>query len=173
MSAPYLGELKLVAFNILPRFWLPCDGRSVSIAQNSALFSLLGTYYGGDGVSNYSLPDLRGRIAVGGALGDPSSLQIGTRGGEETHVLIPGEVPSHSHTPQGSSSPGNQAGVSGGVWAGDSAKLNPPYRSDAPNAVMHPQSTGQTGGGQAHDNMQPFLAMHWIICMQGVFPSRN
>jgi microcystin-dependent protein len=168
MSEPFLGELKLIGFGFTPKSWLPCDGRLMSIALNNTLFSLLGTSYGGDGVTTFALPDLRGRIAIGPTTG----INVGARGGEESHTLTVAELPAHSHAANCSSMNGNRRGVAGAVWASDSARLNPPYRSDAANGAMHAQSSTMTGGGQAHDNMQPFTALTWIICVSGIFPPR-
>lgn len=166
MADPFLGELKLVALNFAPRGWVPCDGRLLPKAANMQLFNLLGTKYGGDGINNFAVPDLRGRIAIGPTTG----IDQGASGGEETHALTLNELPAHTHTPRANNSNGNQAGPGGGVWANDSAKLNPPYRSGGANATMHAQSITATGGGQGHDNMQPFLVLHWIIAVQGIYP---
>lgn len=168
MAEPFVGELKLVALNFAPRGWALCNGQLLPISGNQALFSLLGTTYGGNGTTNFALPNLRGRIPIGAG----SGITQGSLGGEESHVLTLAELAAHSHTPQCSNAAGNQAGVAGAVWARDSASLNPPYRAGPMNAAMNASSVTATGAGLPHDNMQPSLVLNWIIALQGIFPSQ-
>ena len=168
MAFPFLGEIRLVSFSFAPSGWMKCDGQLVRIADYIALFDLVGNTYGGDGITTFGLPDLRGRVIAGGGAG---ILNLGTSGGEEMHTLTTAEMAAHGHAPRCSDSAGNQAGVAGAVWASDSAKLDPPYRNVAPNAAMNAQSVIATGGGMGHNNMQPFLTLNYVIAMFGIFPS--
>jgi microcystin-dependent protein len=167
MSTQYVGQIKLVAFPRIPIGWAECDGQLLDKSVYGELFTVIGTTYGGDGVTTFALPDLRSRIP----LGTSPDFPLGATGGEETHMLTMQEMASHGHSAQCNDSAGNQSGVSGGVWAGDSAKLNPPYRATTPNATMNGAAVGSAGGGQAHDNMQPFTTINYIIALYGVFPS--
>ena len=171
-NTPFLGEVDLVAFNFAPKGWALCEGQLLSINQNTALFSLLGTQYGGDGISTFALPDLRGRMAVGMDQGPGLSNRIiGQNGGEEQVTLAVIQMPSHTHQAYASSS-ANGHSPAGAVWGAQPQVFL--YSSGSSNLVaMHPQAIGATGGGQAHDNMPPYLVMTYIIALQGIFPSRN
>ncbi len=168
MSDPYIGQLALVGFNFAPRGWAFCQGQLMSIAENNALFALLGTTYGGDGISSFALPDLRGRAVVG--FGQGPGLQNYTQGqvgGTETVGLLPTQIPSHSHTvacsaeESSSSSPTGQLLANGSIYA------------STPNNTMSPAMIGASGGNQAHENMPPYLVLNWIIALEGVFPPRS
>jgi microcystin-dependent protein len=176
VSSPFLGQILTVPYNFAPRNWSFCNGQLLPINQNTALFSLLGTFYGGNGTSNFALPNLQGRVPVhvGGSSGQGpgglSSHVLGESDGEETHTLSVNEIPSHSHTvsPQASNDerttdqPGNAYPTTGGVYAST-------HNSNAP---MGAQSTSQVGG-QPHDNRQPYLVLNYVIAMSGIFPSRS
>jgi microcystin-dependent protein len=169
---PFLGEIDLVAFNFAPLGWAICDGSILSISQNTALFSLLGTTFGGDGVSTFALPDLRGRRAIG--MGQGPGLQnyiLGQNGGEETVTLTVGQLPAHSHTFLASSAPGNSLKPAGNYWA--SASQVNLYSTGFSHVAMAPQAIGLTGGGQPHDNRPPYLVMNYIIATSGIYPSQN
>ena len=144
----------------------PATGRILNTADHVLLSTLLGNLYGGDGVTTFAIPDLRGRVAIGVGNG----ITQGAKGGEETHTVTAAELAVHTHTPLCQDAAGNQRGVAGAVWAADSAKLNPPYRNGAPNAQMNAQSIASSGGGQAHENMQPYLVLTWIIAYEGIYP---
>jgi microcystin-dependent protein len=160
---PFQGEIKLVAFNFAPRGWAFCNGQILPIAQNQALFSILGTTYGGNGQTTFALPNLQGRVA----LHTSNSFSLGQVGGEQSHTLITNEMPLHTHNVQGTSSPASLQSASNNVWAASSAG---PYAATS-NTTMGPQSVGTNNGSQPHDNMQPYLVINYIIALQGVFPS--
>ncbi|MEO8362249.1 MAG: tail fiber protein [Vicinamibacteria bacterium] len=171
MSQPYLGEIRMFGGNFAPRGWSFCDGSLQSIAQNSALFALLGTTYGGDGSTTFGLPDLRGRVPVHMGQGPGLSPRtIGESAGTETVALTTTQLPSHAHVPRGQSTIGTQASPAGAVWA-VAGQLR--YSAGAPNVTLDPGSGGASGGAQPHENMVPFLAVSFIIALEGVFPSRN
>lgn len=176
MSEPFLAEVRIVGFNFAPRGWAFCDGQILPIAQNQSLYSLLGTTYGGDGRTTFALPDLRGRtpIHVGRSNGGQDH-RLGSKSGEETHTLSASEMANHSHslnatgaTASASTPEGNlPAQVGSGVDAVYSSGSEVLGQSFASSSVLN------AGGGQAHENMQPYLALYFVIALQGLFPSRN
>lgn len=175
MSEPYIGEIRMFGGNFAPRGWAFCDGQLLSIAQNSALFSILGTIYGGDGRTTFALPDLRGRVAIGPGNGPGlSSYREGQRGGTETVTLNTNEIPSHSHTivVGATEEDGNSNEPNGNVLA-NSANFG--YYTGGPeaNVSLGGVSAGNTGGNLSHENRQPFLAIYYIIALQGIFPPRS
>jgi microcystin-dependent protein len=175
MQDPWLGEIALVAFNFAPQGWAFCNGQLLSIAQNTALFSLLGTTYGGDGQTTFALPDLRSRVPLCFGQGNGlSSYSLGGTGGLEGVTLSAGQIPAHTHsyTPQASASGGTAVSPAGALWAEspDGAAL---YKSGASNTNMAAQTIGSTGGGQSHENRQPYLSLNYVIALQGIFPSRS
>ncbi|MEZ4884955.1 MAG: tail fiber protein [Chitinophagales bacterium] len=173
MSEPFLSQISIVGFNFAPRGWAFCDGQILPINQNQALYSLLGTTYGGDGRTSFALPDLRGRTPVHPGSGTSGhNIQLGQKSGEETHTLTTAEMPSHNHTLKGSTSPGNQASPVNHVYA-DTGAQDPEYHSGSSIGQMGASSLTNAGGGQAHENMQPFLTLNYVIALQGLFPSRN
>lgn len=166
MSEPFLAEVRMVGFNFAPRGWAFCDGQILPINQNQSLYSLLGTTYGGDGRTTFALPDLRGRtpIHVDGA------HREGQKSGEETHTLSANEMPQHTHLVQATNNPATSDDPSGKVLA--------TAATDTYGAFTSPVNAGtgsiaNAGGGQAHENMQPYLAVNFCIALQGLFPSRN
>ena len=167
MSEAFLGEIRQVGFNFAPQGWALCQGQILSIAQNTALFALLGTTYGGDGVSTFALPDLRGRAAIGFSDSHPQ----GESGGEQSHTLVSAEMPAHPHSASCVAAAGTQASPAGNVWAQDSGN-HTVYAAPA-SATMAPGAIGSAGGSQPHDNMQPYQVMNWIIALEGIFPSRS
>jgi microcystin-dependent protein len=165
MSTPSIGEIRVVSFGFAPRGWATCDGQTLSIAQNQALFSILGTTYGGNGVNTFALPDFRGRIPV--HIG--SGYQEGQSSGQPTHTLLQSEMPVHTHVPAGSSNNVSQVSPDNAFWAVTS---NGGY-SNTPTTTLAPQAIAVAGASQPHDNMSPYLTVAFCIALQGIFPSRN
>ena len=173
MSQPFMGEIKIISWNFAPKGWAFCNGQLLPINQNQALFSILGTTYGGDGRVNFALPDFRGRIPIYQGQG----FIEGQAGGEEFHTLNQGEMPQHNHIANASKTAGNSqfiqvtfpsasqnipAAVGGGIYA-------PPSNL----TTLNPSSVSNVGGSQPHEDRQPFLVLNFIIALQGIFPSRN
>jgi microcystin-dependent protein len=174
MSEAFLGEIRIFGFNFAPYGWATCDGQILPLSQNTALFSLLGTQYGGDGRSTFALPDLRGRVPVAQGQGPGlSNYAIGGTGGVESVTLTTSELPPHTHQAMGSTADGNQYDPSGAVWAQDTAGGSQPYGSAVPNVLLAQTAIGITGGSQPHANLQPYLVANFCIAMVGIFPSRN
>lgn len=168
MAEPFLSEVRIMSFVFAPKGWALCNGQLLPINQNQALFSLLGTTFGGDGRVNFALPDLRGRtpIHVG------SGHTLGERGGEQAHTLSIAELPTHTHVLNASSVDGN-APVPNGPTAGNllASSVNQIYGPPNSLVAMNPGSVTNVGGSQAHLNMQPFLTLTFSIALQGIFPS--
>ena len=168
---PFIGEITLFAGNFAPRGWAFCDGQLLSINQNQALFSILGTTYGGDGRTTFGLPDLRGRTPIHAGTGPGlSTYRLGSKGGTETVTLTTAQMPSLSHNLEAHTGYGDTANPDGAINAKTS---RPAYKSSAPNATMSGSSISNTGGSQAHENRPPYVTVHYIIALQGVFPSRS
>ena len=166
MGDPYVGEIRMVAFNFAPNGWAFCNGAVLSIAQNEVLFDLIGTTYGGDGQSTFALPDLQGRRVIH----QGSGYVIGAQGGQESVTLSSASVPSHSHQPQASSHPGTTTSPVGAVWAAGAGSTRP-YTPASPAAPMLAGIVSSTGASQPHENMPPFLTLNFVISLFGVFPS--
>ena len=175
MQDPWLGEIALVAFNFAPQGWAFCNGQLLSIAQNTALFSLLGTTYGGDGQTTFALPNLQSRAPLHFGQGTGlSPYVLGATGGVESVTLQTPQIPAHTHsyTPQASTAGGTAVSPAGAFWA-ESASGDTIYQGGTSNTQMAPQTLGNTGGGQAHENRQPLLALNYVIALTGIFPSRS
>ncbi len=171
MSEPFLAEIRIVGFNFAPRGWAFCDGQILPINQNQSLYSLLGTTYGGDGRTSFALPDIRGRVPI--HVGQADSGQnhpLGQKMGQETHTLSAAEMPQHQHGINGTTNTASEAMPSNTLLPG--ANNGKPYAASG-TAVMGDSTIGNEGSGQAHNNMQPYLAMNYCIALQGLFPSRN
>jgi len=171
MAEPFLGEIKIWAPNFAPRGWAFCDGQLLPISQNSALFSLLGTIYGGDGRTTFALPDLRGRIPLGMGTGPGLSPHpIGQRGGAETTTLTVNNLPAHTHALNlATAAEGDSNDPAGRLLAQTDARS---YSDQGP-AIAGGGTTAGTGASQAVNNMQPYLSLSFIIALQGIFPSRS
>lgn len=165
MGTPYLGEIKVVSFNFAPKGWALCNGQTLAISQNTALFSLLGTYYGGDGRTTFQLPNLQARMPIHQGAG----YVIGSFGGESSHTLLTQEMPQHNHGVVGVSTTATIDAATGNLWA---TSQHNPYAA-SPNTSLAPAALGQVGGSQPHDNMTPYLVLSFIIALQGIFPPRN
>jgi microcystin-dependent protein len=167
MAEPFLSEIRIMSFGFPPKGWALCDGQLLPINQNQALFSLLGTTYGGDGRVNFGLPDLQSRTPI--HMG--SGHTLGERGGEQGHTLSISEIPTHTHTLNATSVNGDLIIASTNQLAGSPSALY--HAPDANLAAMNPASISNTGGSQAHLNMQPFLVLNFSIALQGIFPSQT
>jgi microcystin-dependent protein len=167
MAEPFLAEIRLMSFVFAPQGWALCNGQLLPINQNQALFSLLGTTFGGDGRVNFALPDMRGRVPfhVG------SGHTLGERGGEVAHTLSIAELPEHSHVASASSQQANEPDPTGRLLANSTP--NEVFGAATNLTSMHPGTVTATGGSQAHENRQPFLVLNFCIALQGIFPSPN
>lgn len=166
MAEPFLSEIRVFSFSFPPRGWALCDGQLLPINQNQALFSLLGTTFGGDGRVNFALPDYRGRLPIHAGSGHT----LGERGGEVQHTLSIAEIPTHTHVAQASSADGNTPVASAAVLASPPLQL---YAAASNLTALNAASVANAGGSQAHLNMQPFLVLSLCIALQGIFPSPN
>jgi len=168
MAEPFIGEIRLMSFVFAPRGWALCNGQLLPINQNQALFSLLGTAFGGDGRVNFALPDFRGRtpIHVG------SGHTLGERGGEQAHTLTVSELPTHVHEVRASSNLATTGDPSNAAFAQPSAALGSVYNTSPDTLVaLAPAVVANAGGSQSHLNMQPYLTISFCIALQGIFPS--
>jgi microcystin-dependent protein len=176
MTDPFLGEVRLFCGNFAPRGWAYCDGQLMPISQNTALFSLLGTTYGGDGRVTFALPDLRGSVPLQQGQGPGLSQRfLGEQGGEQTVTLGQSEMPAHTHSVQAVAGAGSSNSPAGGLFAQAHSGRVPDriYATGvAPDVSMSPQAIGVSGGSQPHNNMPPYLCVSFIIALQGIFPPR-
>lgn len=178
MTTPYLGEIRAVGWPFPQRGWALCQGQLLSIQQNNALFALIGTWYGGNGINNFQLPDLRGRAAVGvGQAPGGANYSIGERAGAENVTLLLSQLPQHNHMWQATTSNGNQAAPLNGYLA---TVERPPnvgtvsaYAAPSGPAIPLGTPVANAGGSQPHPNLQPYTTINYSIALQGIFPSRN
>jgi microcystin-dependent protein len=170
MSEPFIGEIKLVGFNFAPRGYALCNGQILSIAQNTALFALIGTTFGGNGQTTFALPNLQGRVPVHSGGG---AISLGEQAGEEAHTLTLNEAPAHAHTVFASANQATSASPAGTVLSTSPRFGKRMYAPPPANVALAPSSVSPTGGSQPHDNMQPYLVINFVIALQGIFPSRN
>jgi microcystin-dependent protein len=174
MAEPFIGQIIMSGFNFAPRGYATCDGQLLSIAQNTALFSLLGTQFGGDGRVTFGLPDLRGRVPVHQGQGPGLTPRtMGEQAGEENHTLISTEMPMHNHLLATTNVAGALGTPNGNFLAASSDGAFAFYRPTSDGSTLNPQSIGLAGGNQPHNNMQPYLVINFSIAMEGIFPSRN
>lgn len=170
MGTPMMGEIKIISWNFAPQGWAFCNGQFLPINQNQALFSILGTMYGGNGQTTFALPDFRGRVPIH----QGSGHAVGEKAGQEIHTLTLSEMPAHNHILNVFTANTNNAATSGNnnYWAttADNTLL---YGSGAANSAMSAASSGLIGGNQPHENRQPYLTLNFIIALQGAFPSQN
>jgi microcystin-dependent protein len=171
MAEPFLGEIRMFGFNFAPQGWAMCNGQLLPISQNTALFSLLGTFYGGNGTSTFALPNLQSRVAVHQGQGAGlSTYALGQEGGSENVTLTPGQMPQHTHTVGVNGSAATSSRPGGTVPGRTTADA---YGAAPDGSRMNAAMIGATGGGQAHPNIEPFLVLNFCIALQGIFPSRN
>jgi microcystin-dependent protein len=178
MTQPFLGQVEMFGFNFPPKGWALCNGQLLPINQNQALFSLLGTMYGGNGQTNFALPDLRSRVSI--SFGTNTQ---GTAGGEEAHTLITSELAAHNHSlganatvttgRTGAPGPTVTFAQSQGIPAQGAPFALQMYGTAGPGGALTPQTIGNTGGSQAHENRMPYNVVSFCIALQGIFPSRN
>lgn len=165
MSEPFLGEIKIISWTYPPKGWTFCNGQFLPINQNQALFSLLGTMYGGNGQTTFALPDLRGRVALHVGAG----FTQGQAAGQEFHTVTQSEMPAHNHFVNAVNGTANTEAPAGNFLATQASAL---YRT-TPNTTLAPATVTNVGGSQPHENRQPFIVLNFIIALQGIFPSRN
>ncbi|UFX45840.1 tail fiber protein [Bradyrhizobium sp. 41S5] len=165
MSQPFLSEIRMMSFNFPPKGWAFCNGQLLPINQNQALFSLLGTVYGGNGQTTFALPNLQGKVPLHAG----SGFTIGQTGGETSHTLSIPEMPQHPHIFQGTTNGADNAAVTNNLMA-TSANL---YTAASNLTTLAPNTVGNAGGSQPHENMQPYLTLSFCIALQGIFPSRT
>jgi microcystin-dependent protein len=172
MSSPFLAEIRMFGFNFAPVGWALCDGQLLPISQNTALFSCIGTFYGGNGTSNFALPNFQNCSPMGSGQGPGlTDRTVGEMGGEQTVTLLIGEIPAHSHSP--AIGTGNlQASPSGNVF-GSQRGMNQYAPPDTHDVQMNATVIHTAGGSQPHNNMPPYLTVNFCIALQGIFPSRN
>ncbi len=175
MSDQFLGEIRIFPFNFAPTGWAVCSGQLMPISQNTALFSLLGTYYGGDGRSTYALPNLQGNAPLNFGQGAGLSLyDLGEQGGEPNVTLLQTEMPAHSHGAMAYAGPGGQNPAPTMTWSELTQRGQVAYTPSAPqNVQMNPLALSMAGGNQPHNNLPPYLTLNFCIALQGVFPARG
>ncbi len=176
MANPFLAEIRIFTGNFAPKGWALCDGQLMPISQNTALFSLLGTTYGGDGKSNFAIPNLQGCAPMQAGQGPGLSLRdLGETGGEQAVTLLQTEMPAHSHTAQAALTGGGVTSPTNNAWASGLKGHAPAFVASNPqtNVQMNPFGTSITGGNLPHNNLPPFLGLTFIIALQGVFPPRS
>lgn len=166
MAEPFLGEIRLMSFVYAPTGWALCNGQLLPINTNQALFSLLGTMYGGNGTTNFALPDLRGRVPIHVGHGHVQ----GERAGEQAHTLTLNELPQHTHQVRASSAATGGTAAPAGKFLGGGNNV---YRDGGATTTLSAETVGNVGGSQAHLNMQPFLTVSFCIALQGIYPSRD
>jgi len=177
MAEPFLGQIMLVPYNFAPSGWAFCQGQVLPISQNAALFSLLGTFYGGNGTSTFALPNLQGSMPIGQGTGPGlPGYVMGEQGGVQNVTLLATEIPSHTHVHQGAGSDGSSTNPVGNNF-GDLSRSEKAYYVTPPapgsTALMNIGALQQTGGGQPHSNLQPYLVMNYVIALRGIYPSRS
>ena len=169
MASPYIGEIRMFGGNFNPQNWALCNGQLIAISQNEALFALIGTTYGGDGVNTFGLPNLQGRVPIHQGSNSGSSYVAGQPGGEENHLLTLNELPAHNHAVAAASS-ANSSSPSSNLYASGGPNL---YKTSAPGTPMNAGVIASGGSSQAHSNLMPYLCVSFIIALYGIFPSRS
>lgn len=179
MADAYLGEIRIFAGNFAPKGWALCNGQILPLSQYTALFSILGVQYGGDGKTNFALPNLNGRVPIGQGAGPGLTPRaVGETVGSATVTLLTTEMPAHTHAPMGNTQLGSTVDPTNAVWGefgvGGRGGITPVNLfNPTPDTLMSPLAVNVSGGSQPHNNMQPYLAMNFIICLDGEFPPRS
>lgn len=174
MADPFVAEIRIFPFNFAPKGWAFCNGQILPISQNTALFSLLGTTYGGDGKSTFALPDVQGNAAMHPGQGQGLSLHdLGETGGSQTVSLLESEIPAHQHTLRGTNTQGDNPTPGGNILARPGSTNIYQQNTSANLVAMAPEALPPAGGGLPHNNMQPYLTLNYCIALQGVFPPRG
>jgi microcystin-dependent protein len=175
MSDQFVGEIRMVGFNFAPIGWAQCNGQILSISQNTALFSLFGTYYGGDGKSNFALPNFQGVAPISQGNGSGLSPRVlGETGSSYSVTLLTTQIPSHNHPANCISGGGNSASVANNVWAADGGREGKSlYTNNSGPVNMNQLAVMFAGGNQPHNNIQPYLTVTFVVALQGIYPSRN
>lgn len=174
MSSPFVAEIRIFPFNFAPKGWAFCDGQILPLSQNTALFSLLGTTYGGDGKSNFALPNMQGNVPMHPGQGPGLSLHdLGETGGSEFVTLLESEIPSHAHALMASSTSSSKPSPAGNALARISSGATPyAAPAGAPLVAFNDNALAPSGGNQPHNNMQPYLTLNFCIALQGIYPPR-
>ena len=172
MSEPYIGEIRMFGGNFPPSGWMFCDGAQLSIAENDALFNLIGTTYGGDGQQTFNLPDLRGRVPIHQGVNPATgtSYTLGEQGGVETVTLTTQQIPPHNHPLAATTAVGTQSNPGGNLLANSQGPQ--PYIEEGPDSSLSQQALTPAGGSQPHENRQPYLGINFIISLFGIYPSQ-
>ncbi len=171
MGLPYVGEIRMFAGTFAPNGWLFCSGQTLAISENDTLFNLIGTTYGGDGHSTFNLPDLQGRVPIHQGTGPTGTTYLlGRSGGVESVTLTTQQIPSHTHAAIGAAVTGDQTSANGALPA-NSVTITP-YLNTSPDQAFNAFAVSQVGGSQPHDNLQPYLCIHFIISLFGIYPSQ-
>jgi microcystin-dependent protein len=174
MSDQFVAEIRLFGFNFAPTGWAKCDGQILPLSQNTALFSLLGTYYGGNGQSTFALPNLQGQVPIQQGQGPGGSLyDLGQTGGSATVTLLESEMPNHTHTVTASTTPLGAVSMPGPTVALSRPASGNAYGATGTQVTMSPQALALTGGSFPHNNLQPYLVLNYCIALQGIFPPRT
>ncbi len=168
MSDQYVGEIRMFSGTFAPIGWLQCNGQLLNITEYEALYTLIGTTYGGDGRTTFALPDMRGRLPIHMGNG----YAIGQKAGAESVTLVSSQMPAHTHIPNASNVTATTASPANAFWAASSVTSVTPYSTTAPDTTMNPAMISSVGGNQPHDNMMPFMTVTFIIATEGVFPSQ-
>jgi len=169
MSTPFLAEIRITSFAFAPLGWAMCNGQLLSINQNQALFALLGTFYGGDGVTNFALPNMQGRAPMHVS----STHPLAQSAGEEQHTLTPAEMPAHQHVLRASGKTAASSSPNAGVLAAPGRGATPAFAAATSLVALNPAAIGTAGASQPHENRPPYLALNFIIALEGIFPSRS
>jgi microcystin-dependent protein len=174
MSESFIGQIQIFGFNFAPRNWAACNGQILSIQQNSALFAILGTTYGGNGTSTFALPNFQGRAPMHWGNGPAGNVVLGKMGGVESVTLTLDEMPAHTHQLNATNDLSNSGAPANNAYlAKTSGPPGTPYNNVATDTTLSPNAIGFAGNSQPHSNMQPYLTLNFCICLYGIFPSRN